>query len=855
MHNAETDQHHTDVDLTNCDREPIHILGQVQGYGCLIAVSADWMINYASENCVDLLGLTAQDIIGSRFSDLFARDTVHDFRSKMQILSTQTGSARMFRYPVMDDGRLFDISISQSGQSIIFEFEPSGTGDRKPIDRSTVRALIERVKRRSKIDEMAREAVRAIAVMSGFDRVMAYRFNADDTGTVIAEVCQPDQDSYLGLRYPASDIPKQARALYLRSPLRIIADVNATTYAIHPPRDPHGQPLDLSLAVTRAVSPIHLEYLRNMGVAASMSVSIIRNGKLWGLFACHHRTPRYIDFELRSEIELFSELFNYQLAQVELTEELAETDRARGLHDRLMTQLSGGRSMAETFDVLSDSIGDVIPFDGAAIFTEGEYKSTGSAPTREEFMGLARFLNTTPPGQVYETNALATRYPAAEGFSDRVAGIMVLPVSRTPRDYLVLFRREIAESVKWAGNPRKPVELGPNGARLTPRKSFEAWREVVHGQSAPWRSAELRAADALRVTLLEVVLKMSDERNAMRRQAQDQQELLVAELNHRVRNILNLIRGLISQGKEDARSLDDYRSVLEHRIYALARAHDQLTQTAWNWVSLRSLVETEIRAFLTNKASRVRITGDEVELSPTAFSTLALVIHELVTNSAKYGALVDASGNVSLDVRMQPDGVAKVAWREGNGPPVQAPMRRGFGTTIIERSIPYELKGKADTRFLVTGFEADFVLPSAHVRPATAVHQAEPDPATQEAKDVQLHGHCLVVEDNMVIALDATDMLSDMGAQHVHTASSVVDGLAVLSKQDITFALLDVNLGDETSVPIIEKCLELGIPAILATGYGANKDLLDRFPTIPVLTKPYDSVSLSRMIATVFAEE
>ncbi len=854
MPEAEQTPHQQNFNLTDCDREPIHVLGRVQSYGCLIALSADWMITYASENCADLLGLDAQSIVGSRFAEVFSQETVHHLRTKMQVLSYQTGAARLFAYPALEDDRLFDISISQSDHSIIFEFEPRVPEVKKDLDRSTVRALIGRVKRHETVEDMAREAVRAIKALSGFDRVMAYRFNDDDSGTVIAEVCEPDQEPFLGLRYPASDIPKQARALYLRSPLRIIADIDADTYAIHPALDPNGRPLDLSLAVTRAVSPIHLEYLRNMKVAASMSVSIIRNGKLWGLFACHHQSSKYINYELRSEIELFSELFNYQLAQVELTSELAELDRARELHDRLMTQLSGGKSMSETFDVLSENIKEVIPFDGAAVFTDGVYKSTGLAPTKEEFMGLARFLNTTPSGQVYQTNALSSRYPGAAGYVDRVAGIMALPVSRTPRDYLVLFRREIAASVKWAGNPEKPVEFGPNGARLTPRKSFDAWQEVVREQSAPWRASELRAADALRVTLLEVVLKMADERNAARKQAQDQQELLVAELNHRVRNILNLIRGLVSQGQEDAQSLDDYRSVLEDRIFALARAHDQLTQTEWSWVSLRSLVETEVRAFLTSKASRVRITGDEIELSPTAFSTLALVIHELVTNSAKYGALNDSSGSVSLDVRLQPDGVAQLSWREENGPPVQAPQRRGFGTTIIERSIPFELKGQADARFRVTGFEADFLLPSAHVRPASAAALAPREPSNDKTTEVRLDGHCLVVEDNMVIALDASDMLSDLGAEHVHTASSVVDGLAILSKHTITFALLDVNLGDETSIPVIEKCLELGIPTILATGYGANKDLLAKFPNMPVLNKPYNSDGLTQTISKALDE-
>ncbi|WP_238373198.1 HWE histidine kinase domain-containing protein [Heliomarina baculiformis] len=854
MSEAHPNQYREKYDLNNCDREPIHILGQVQSYGCLIAVSSDWMVTHASENCADLLNLDTDRLVGSRFIEILPSETVHHLRTRMQVLSYQTAAVRVFAYPAFEDDRLFDISISQSDQNIIFEFEPRVDSVQKVRDGSEVRALIGRVKRHETIDMMAREAARSIKILSGFDRVMAYRFNEDGSGTVIAEAAEPNQETLLGLRFPASDVPKQARKLYVRSPLRIIADVDAKTYAIRPETDPNGKPLDLSLAITRAVSPIHLEYLRNMGVAASMSVSIVRNGKLWGLFACHHRTPRYISYQTRSEIELFSELFNYQLAQHELTSELAEVDRGRTLHDDLMRQLSGGMDMIEAFNILSEAIREVIPFDGAAVYTNGDYEATGSALTKEEFLGLARFLNTVPPGQVYHTNMVSARYPAAEGYVDRVAGILALPISRTPRDYLVLFRREIATSIRWAGNPEKPVELGPNGARLTPRKSFEAWQEVVRGQSAPWRGSEIRAANALRVTLLEVVLKLADERNMMRKKAQDQQELLVAELNHRVKNILNLIRGLVSQGQDGAKSTQEYRSVLDNRIFALARAHDQLTKAEWDWVPLQSLVNTEVEAFLTEKSSRVMIKGENIDLSPTAFSTMALVIHELVTNSAKYGALSESSGSIELDVALQPDGAAKLFWREINGPPVQPPTRRGFGTTIIERSVPYELRGQTDTRYRITGFEADLVLPSAHVRPSEASMVSSQQTAVIEEAEIRLDGHCLVLEDNMIIALDASDMLTELGAENVHIASSVADGLSIISKHDISIALLDVNLGDELSLPVVEKCRELGIPTILATGYGANIDLVARFADVPVLTKPYNWDGLKKVISKVILD-
>lgn len=373
----------------------------------------------------------------------------------------------------------------------------------------------------------------------------------------------------------------------------------------------------------------------------------------------------------------------------------------------------------------------------------------------------------------------------------------------------------------------------------------------MHGQSAPWRSSEQRAANSLRTTLLEVVLKMSDERNAMRKQAQDRQEILIAELNHRVRNILNLIQGLVSQGKKTAYTIDEYRSVLDARIFALARAHDQLTQTEWDWVSLRGLVDTEVEAYLTDKATRVVLDGDDIDLSPNAFTTLALVVHELATNSAKYGALKTAAGSVAMTITLQEDGSANVTWREKNGPPVQPPTRRGFGTTIIERSIPFELKGTAEIRYRVTGFEADFMIPAPHLRKSQSRPVARQRAEQVAIADLHIRGDCLVLEDNMVIGLDASDMLSDLGADHVHISGSVSDALDFIAANTVTFALLDMNLGNETSLPVIEKCQELGIPVLLATGYGAQNDLPQEAAKVAVLKKPYNADSLRSAMAQV----
>jgi light-regulated signal transduction histidine kinase (bacteriophytochrome) len=838
------------VDLTNCDREPIHILGHVQSFGCLVAVSADWIIAHVSTNCSELLGLHADDMIGAPFSEFFPADTIHTLRTRIQTLANENALARMFTYPVFDDDRSFDVSIHTSGHMTVFEFEPRNTdGGPDRDDPALVQALLARVTRYETVERMAREAARGLKLLSGFDRVMVYRFEEDDTGTVIAEAANPGMEPFQGLRYPASDIPKQARALYCRSLLRLIADVNDTVHPIYPDETPSGDRLDLSLSVTRAVSPIHLEYLRNMGVGASMSVSILRQGKLWGLFACHHNTPRYINFEKRSAVELFGQLFNYELAQTEMNEELAQADRSRALHDRLMVKISSGLELSSALDAIASDIEDVVPFDGIAVYSNGHYTAQGSAPTEEEFLGLARYLNTTQVGQVYATDHIAARYAKGNDFIERAAGLLALPISRQPRDYIVLFRRELVQTVAWAGNPDKPVEVGPNGVRLTPRKSFESWQEIVRGKSAPWTASERRAADTLRVTLLEVVLKLADETNAARKRAQEQQELLIAELNHRVRNILNLIRSLVAQGRGDAASLDAYCEVLDARIHALARAHDQLTGTKWGWISIRSLIDNEVRAFLTDKASRVSVAGDDAGLSPSAFTCMALVVHELVTNSVKYGALSNATGSVDLTLSRDDAGRLAMSWQERNGPPVSAPQRRGFGTTIIERSVPFELKGQADLRYKMTGLEADFVIPETHVRQGAVSAEEEEADDMLSNETVQLEGAALVVEDNLIIAMDASDMLADLGATPVQTASRVSDALRELDTHDIKFALLDVNLGEETSLPVAKACVDRGITVILATGYGADEALIEDLPNVPVLQKPYTADQVKSAIA------
>lgn len=839
------------VDLTNCDREPIHILGRVQSFGALISVSPDWIINHASENIDQFIGTSAADLVGMPMLSCFPEAVIHDIRTRLQLLASPDAVERVFHIPLTGTDDLFDLAIHRSGRSIVIELERHVGGDSKNYT-AYVRSMIDRIGRAKSAAQLCDLGARQLRALIGFDRVMVYKFLEDESGEVVAEAVTVGQEPFKGLRYPASDIPKQARELYKRNLLRIISDVSDPGHAIVPPHNPDGEPLDLSMSATRAVSPIHVEYLKNMGVHASMSISILKRGKLWGMFACHHNAPRILPYDVRTAAELFCQLFSFVLDQRENDELHDKQTRGHMLHDQIMAQLAEGSTISDSFELIISAIEPVIPYDGVVGWVDGAFVSRGMTPTQDEFTGLARFLNTTATSRVFATDCISRLYPAGADFAERAAGLLVLPVSRTPRDYIILFRQELARTVQWAGNPQKPVETGPNGSRLTPRKSFEAWQEIVRHHSGPWTEAETNAADALRITLLEVILRMSESANKERAKAQERQEILIAELNHRVRNILNLIRGLVTQSTTETRSVSEFTEVIGGRIHALARAHDQITKKNWSPASLQDMIGTEASAYLGDRADRMKIDGVDPHLTPDAFTTMSLVIHELITNSAKYGALSNSTGRIEIALLEAPDGALDLRWREQGGPPIKSPpVRRGFGSTIIERSIPFELQGEAAITFDVSGLQADFMIPPRHVAHfvrSGAVHDMKPVEPTRANR---LSGDALIVEDNMIIALDAEDFLSELGAEQVHIVSNVKDALAILDTTAIRFALLDVNLGSETSELVAQRLAEDGTRFAFASGYGDSTDLSKRFPNAPMLQKPYDKASFVKLVRSL----
>lgn len=840
------------VDLTNCDREPIHRLGMIQDFGALLALTGDWMVAHRSANFAEMLALDAAPAPGDPVGTLFSSDAIALLSKAASLLDGSDDVERLFNIDLVGNEQCFDCALHASGGLTIIEIEPH---EEDHIDRQLrlVQPVMRALEKAADIVSLCQIAAEQLRGLLEFDRVMVYRFRSDESGEVVAEALAEGIDSFLGLNYPRTDIPQQARELYIRNRFRIISDVRAAPVPIEPGVGDDGEPIDLSLSTLRSVSPVHIEYLTNMGVEASLSISIVVGGKLWGLFACHHYAPRVLPYTLRTGAELFSELFSLAVERSQGRQQTELVALGRELHDRLMRAVVGGQSLIEALPTLRPIIQRSLPHNGISAYVEGIYQGIGSAPTEEEFHALRPQLNAAAPSTVIASQQLSERFDKAQAFADRAAGALIIPVSRSPRDYVVLWRKELQQTVEWAGDPEKPVEPGPDGDRLSPRRSFASWKQTVSGRSAAWTEGELRLAENLRVTLIEVILRLTDEVAAERAKAQQQQELLIAELNHRVRNILNLIRGLINQSRHDAVSIDEFAGLVGGRINALAAAHDNITRQNWSPASLRELIGTEAEAYVSGKMERVRITGDDAMVAPEAYTVLALVIHEMMTNSAKYGSLCDRSGTLAIEVDCDDSGMT-LCWKERGGPPVKPPERRGFGSTIIEKSIPFELNGRAQLDYRLSGVEAEFWVPGRFVTCREEGDQAAPPARSRKPRDrgadtlTTAIGSMLLVEDSMIIALDTEESLRELGVNNVVVQSSVGAALAALEETRFDLALLDYNLGSESSEPVAERLKALGVPFWMATGYGEMADQLDEMGASGLLVKPYGREELARIL-------
>lgn len=510
----------TPIDLDNCAREPIHIPGSIQPRGVLAVVREPALeVRQISANVADLLGRPVDAVLGRHLSALIGSEQA----DRVEQAAASFGSLRQnnpleFTIEVAGESRAFDAILHREPGGVLLVELEIAYGERPfsfPNTYQAVRGAVEELNRASTLTELYATAARAVRDLTGFDRVMVYRYDEEYNGEVVAESKRDDLNSFLGLHYPSTDIPAQARALYEKNWIRLISDVDYTPAPLVPSIDPASNtPLDLTYATLRSVSPIHIEYLQNMGVHASMSISLLRQGRLWGLIACHHYAgPHLPPFGTRAAAEFLGSTLSLRLVD-RFEDEL--------LHKRLAAQAILGKLTAATLDdgeplsaalLGAPDVLDLVPADGVAINIGGDLRTRGSVPPPEVVAAVAAWARYVDD-DIASSECLSRALPDFDLDPQSVAG--ALAINLPDGQYAIWFRREVLRSVDWGGDPyNKAISVSEDDdVRLSPRKSFDRWREIVHRRSEPWSLSEIESAGSLRRHLVESLYRRT--RGALR---------------------------------------------------------------------------------------------------------------------------------------------------------------------------------------------------------------------------------------------------------------------------------------------------------------------------------------------------
>jgi len=504
------------VDLTNCDREEIHIPGLIQPHGLLFVLQEpDFTILQVSKNSFDLIGISPENLLGKQLKELL---DVEQISTIQQCLSNDFESVNALKISFQNQNNsfFFDGIIHYSKSNIILELLPVTSQNNQDFFSfyQLVKNPIQKIQNTLTLQDLCQVLAKQVRKITGFDRVMIYRFDAEGAGKVIAEDKLNDLPPYLSLHYPASDIPKQAKQLYILNWLRLIPDVNYQPVELVPTHSPiNNEPVDLSYSVLRSVSPIHIEYLQNMGVSASMSISLIKNKKLWGLIACHHNTPKYVPYYIRTVCEFLGHVMSLDIGTKEENEDLDYKLQLKTIQSKLVEAISQTTNLGETLIEQKNELLELASAQGVAVCLNQELLLFGKTPKEADIQALIDWLATNiKSDNVFSTDSLAKLYPASEKFQNVASGMLALAIAKTQKHWILWFRPEVIETVKWGGNPNKPVEVDENGTlHLSPRKSFEMWQETVRFKSLPWRQCEIDGALELKSAIVGMVLKKADE--------------------------------------------------------------------------------------------------------------------------------------------------------------------------------------------------------------------------------------------------------------------------------------------------------------------------------------------------------
>jgi light-regulated signal transduction histidine kinase (bacteriophytochrome) len=516
------------VTLENCAREPIHIPGHIQPHGALLVFGRDAALTGWSANASAMLGLAP--VLDCPAAALGLAPDVLELLGEA-LAESETDDTPPMALETVAGGRQFDCVMHGHAGQVLVEFElREQPSDAVAAFALKAHAAIDRLKRQKSLPALLQIAVEQVRAITGFDRVMAYRFRHDDSGDVVAEARIEALEPYLGRRYPASDIPAQARRLYVLNTLRLIADVGYRPVPVL--GRPGEPPLDMSHCTMRSVSPVHIEYLQNMGVGASMSVSIVVNGRLWGLLACHHAGPRQVPYSIRMACDVLAQVLASTAQSLDARERTALIEQAAeartGVMETLLHEDDVLRALGGHAGPLRISLGA----DALILAEHGKLVVNGELPP--ELAGAIVRSLPRDGAELFQHNALADWPEDIRGVLGKWVGLLALRFDPISDGWLLALRVEQVETLRWGGRPEKHVTHGPLGPRLTPRGSFDEWRETVRGSAEPWDESRLAVANQL----LAEIHRASMARHAELERTRTQ---LLAMLGHDLRDPLHSI--------------------------------------------------------------------------------------------------------------------------------------------------------------------------------------------------------------------------------------------------------------------------------------------------------------------------
>ncbi|WP_244965536.1 histidine kinase dimerization/phosphoacceptor domain -containing protein [Methylobacterium soli] len=694
------------VDPTLCEREPIHIPGSIQPNAVMLAADPGSLAILAHstnvfdmlvDNGTPLLGRTVDEVLPKSFTDLIrarlASHTLDDGRSIRRILRL-TGR----------DGRTYHAVAHAHAGRVVIEMElapdqPEDFGGASQIDTELAVARLRAVET---LSAAARIAALEIRALTGFECVLVYRFDANWNGEALAEDKVPDWSRILlGLHFPASDIPAQARALYTKAKSRFVIDRDCVPVPITAAPEAGNAPIDLTFAQNRTLSPIHLEYQRNLGVNGSMSISIMVEGKLWGLMIGHHRQPHYVAPETRAAATILTDAFAMRVQEIEGRRLWAERQAHLDTEGRLVRGLTHAEDFVASLTTGPVTLLDLFGATGAGIVSGEAVTLIGRTPSAAQVRAFAAWLKDALPAgsTAYATNALPAAYGAATDFQEIASGVLGAFVDASRVNLILWFRPEVSSTVSWGGDPRKPVLAGSGSVAVLPRRSFERWVEERSGFSAPWPEWQVSLAVCLAQAVEGVVLRQRRKIDALTGLLADkerlliQKDLLTREIDHRVKNSLQIVSAFLQMQRRQVSDPEARQAFAETaaRVMSVARVHDSLYQAeSVEEVDLGQTIENLCSdlAGMAGEGHAVDLVAEPGLMVPYRKAVaLSLIATELVTNAFKYAGSPDG-GRVAVTV--SGDGAGAVRMRicdDGQGLPQgwaeAKPQGTGLGMKLI----------------------------------------------------------------------------------------------------------------------------------------------------------------------------